>query len=386
VIEEYFEPVLLYPDGFRGVPDQLGSLTAIHGPGDFPDLQEIQIVIFGVGEERGSRNNKGCEVGADRVREKFYQLKAHQVPFKIADLGNLRPGNTLDDTYAAISTVMSELLPMKIIPVLIGGSQDLTYGQYAGYKRLEQIINIVSIDSRFDLAKPGESTDPSEYLGRIILEQPNYLFNFSNLGYQTYFTGAEGIALMKKLYFDAVRLGQIRTDITEAEPVLRNADLLSVDVSAIRQSDAPGNLLASPNGFYGEEICQLMMYAGVSDKLSALGIYEFNPLHDRAGQTAHLVAQMIWYFLEGVSNRKGDLPLPDSGHFITYRVAIDNLNDEITFFKSRKSDRWWMRLPLDQRRSRYQRHHMLPCSYKDYQQACNNEVPDRWWNALQKLV
>jgi formiminoglutamase len=386
VVEEYFEPVLLYPDGFKGDHDQLGTLSAIHFPGAFPDLSEIQIAVFGVGEERGSKNNKGCQVAPDRVREKFYQLKAHQVPVRIADLGNLRLGNTIEDTYAAISTVMSELIPMKIIPVLLGGSQDLTYGQYAGYKRLEQIINIVSIDSRFDLSRPGEDTDPSEYLGRIILEQPNYLFNFSNIGYQSYFTGAEGIALMKKLYFDAVRLGQIRTDISEGEPVLRNADLLSVDVSAIRQGDAPGNLNASPNGFYGEEICQLMMYAGVSDKLSALGIYEFNPLLDRAGQTAHLLAQMIWYFAEGVSNRKGDVPQTESTQYITYRVAVDNLNDEITFFKSRKSDRWWMRLPLDQRRSRYQRHHMLPCSYKDYQQACNNEVPDRWWNALQKLV
>jgi hypothetical protein len=51
-----------------------------------------------------------------------------------------------------------------------------------------------------------------------------------------------------------------------------------------------------------------------------------------------------------------------------------------------KTDRWWMKLPVEQGKNRYLNHHLLPCSYKDYQQACNNEVPDRWWNALQKMV
>lgn len=386
MLSEYFEPVMFYGPGYNGPADALGSVTDMHVIGHFPELEGAHIAIIGIEEDRGSRLNNGCAGGADAVRSRFYELKNHLVPRKIIDLGNLRVGSTLEDTYAAISTVMSELIPMKIIPVIIGGSQDLTYGQYAGYKRLEQIINIVSIDSRFDLGKPEEVSGSESFLGRIIMEQPNYLFNFSNIGYQTYFTGQEGIELMRKLYFDACRLGQIRTDISEGEPVLRNADLVTVDISAIRQSDAPGNAMASPNGFYGEEICQLMLYAGVSDKLSALGIYEYNPRLDRDFQTAHLIAQMIWYFIEGVGNRKSDMPSVNATHFITYRVAVENLSDEITFLKSRKSDRWWMRLPLDQRRSRYQRHHMLPCSYRDYQQACNNEVPDRWWNALQKLV
>jgi formiminoglutamase len=386
MLADYFEPILIYGPGYMGPADNLGACADMHVLGHFPDWETAHIAILGVADDRGSRTNKGCAEGADEIRNRLYELKDHANARKIVDLGNIRQGYTLEDTYAAVSTVISELIPKRIIPVVIGGSQDITYGQYAGYKRLEQIINIVSIDSRFDLGKPEETGDSENFLGRIVLEQPNYLFNFSNIGYQTYFTGQEGVELMKKLYFDACRLGQIRTDITEGEPLLRNADMVTVDISAIRQSEAPGNAMASPNGFYGEEICQLMMYAGVSDKLTSLGLYEYNPGLDRDGQTAHLMAQMIWYFIEGVANRKADMPSPNANHFITYRVAIDNLNDEITFIKSRKSDRWWMRLPLDQRRSRYQRHHMLPCSYKDYRQACNNEVPDRWWNALQKLV
>jgi hypothetical protein len=107
---------------------------------------------------------------------------------------------------------------------------------------------------------------------------------------------------------------------------------------------------------------------------------------DNNGASALLLAQMIWYFIEGVCNRKSDLPHASPGNYITYRVAVQDHENEITFVKSIKSDRWWMKLPVDSKRNRYVSHHLIPCSYKDYQQACNNEVPDRWWNAIQKMV
>lgn len=389
MLHEYFNPVSehLFLEGDQPLPaDCLVHRTGIHVKGMFPSFENVRLAILGVGEERGSALNKGCAKGADEIRKKLYRLKAHQETLPVIDLGNLKIGETLEDTYAAVATVVSELLPLKIIPVIIGGSQDLTYGQYAGFKRLEQIINIVSIDARFDLGYVGDTAKSESYLGRIILEQPNYLFNFSNIGYQTYFAGAESISLMKRLYFDAHRLGVVHKNIEETEPVVRSADLLTVDISAIRQSDAPGNALASPNGFYGEEVCQVMMYAGMSDKLSCLGLYEFNPEHDRGDQTAHLIAQMVWYFIEGVNNRKNDIPQLNPNAYITYRVAVPNLDNEIIFLKSTRSDRWWMKLPVSEQRSRYMSHHLMPCSYNDYEQACNNEVPDRWWNALQKLI
>ncbi len=390
MLEAYFQPLdasLLWHDGQALPSDALGNaIQSYYQEGKFPDFEGVRIAIIGVGEDRGNQLNIGAANGMDHIREKFYSLKVHQHSQRIIDLGNIRRGDTLEDTYAAIATVIYELIPLKIIPVILGGSQDLTYGHYAGYKKLEQIINIVSVDSHFDLGQPEDPVNADTFLGKIILEQPNYLFNFSNIGYQTYYVGTESVELMKKLYFDTFRLGQVRDDIQETEPIVRNADLVTVDLSAIRHSDAPGNSQASPNGFFGEEACQILMYAGVSDKLSGLGIYEYNPKFDVNGQTASLVAQMLWYFIEGVSSRKQDLPLLNANNYITYIVAIANVAQEITFIKSTKSDRWWMKLPMEGSRNRYLSHHLLPCSYKDYQQACNNEVPDRLWNALQKLA
>ena len=388
-MEEYFSPVdstVLMPDVPYVSDDLFHGISIYDKQGKFPAFGKGTIVLIGVGEERGAVSNMGCADGIDNVRLKLYKLKQHSNSSDIVDFGNLIPGSTLEDTYAALAHITAEIYVQKAIPLIIGGSQDLTYGHYCGYKKLEQIINIVSVDSRFDLGRPEDALHAGSYLGKIILEQPNYLFNFSNIGYQTYFVGRESVELMRKLFFDTFRLGQIRTDLMEAEPIIRAADLLTVDISCIRQSEAPGNANASPNGLNGEEACQIMFYAGASDKLTGLGIYEYNPRMDRHLQTAHLISQMVWYFIEGIAQRKMDLPMVNPGNYVTYRVAVQNLESEIVFLKSIKSDRWWMKLPLDISRNRYTHQHLMPCSYKDYQQACNNEVPDRWWNSLQKLV
>lgn len=351
----------------------------------FPDWSEAHIAIIGVPEQRGAINNKGCAKAPDFVRAKLFELRQQKYPYKIVDLGNLVTGHSLNDTYAALGGIMAELLKCGVIPLIIGGSQDLTFAQYNAYQLLEQTVNITSVDAYFDLGTTEEKIHSHSYVGKIILQEPNFLFNFSNIGYQTYFVGYDQVDLMEKLFFDAYRLGQVRKDMEEVEPIIRNADIVSFDITAIRNSDAPGNGKASPNGFYGEEACQIARYAGISDKLTSIGFYEVNPDLDKNGQTAHLTAQMIWYFIEGFYNRKKDLPLVNKAAFTKYRVALKDSEQEIVFFKSQKSERWWMEVPYPSNKARYQRHHLVPCSYKDYEVACNQELPERWWQALQKL-
>lgn len=351
----------------------------------FPDYEGYNIALLGVGEDRGSVKNDGTGRAPDIIREKFYELKSSGHPYKIIDLGNLKLGATLNDTYAAVSAIIIELLKEKILPVILGGSQDLTYAQYIAYQKLEETVNIVSVDSSFDLGTTEQPVNSVSFLGKIVLHEPNFLFNFSNIGYQTYFVGHDQIELMNKLFFDAYRLGQVRNDLEEVEPVVRNADIMSFDISAIRQSDAPGNGNATPNGFYGEEACRIARYAGLSDKLSSFGIYEINPLFDNHDQTSHLAAQMIWYFIDGYYNRKKDVPVKNQTSFIKYRVPLKKEDQEIVFYKSNKSQRWWMEVPYQTNKVRYERHHLVPCSYRDYETALREEMPDRWWQAFQKI-
>lgn len=386
-LSAYFRP--LNTDRFGNFSEQknlLGSLvTMFLDPEKFPDFTGYDIAIIGVGEDRGAVLNDGCANAPDIVREKLYALRKGAYPYKIIDLGNILPGETLSDTYFALASIHVDLIKEGVLPVILGGSQDLTFAQYIAYQKMEETVNLVSVDARFDLGTTDEPNNADSYLGKIVLHEPNFLFNFSNIGYQTYFVGQEQIDLMEKLFFDAYRLGQVRRDLEEVEPIVRNADILSFDMTAIRQSDAPGNGNATPNGFYGEEACQIVRYAGLSDKLSSFGLYEINPLFDNHDQTSHLAAQMIWYLIDGYYNRKKDVPLKSKTDFIKYRVSIRKSEQEIVFYKSKKSERWWMEVPYPGNKVRYHKHHLVPCSYRDYETACRDEMPERWWQAFQKL-
>ena len=383
-IQHFFKPITVtdYQE------NQLGQFISAYADGnDFPDLTDVDMAIIGVCEDRRAPNNAGCNTAPDHVREYLYKLYPGSFRPGLADLGNIHPGHEVEDTYYALKSTVEFLIRNNIIPIILGGSQDLTYAQFLGYEKLEQTINVVTVDSIFDLGNPEEEITHTAYLGKIILHQPNFLFNYSNIGYQTYLVDPSALGMMNRLYFDTYRLGHVRDAIGEAEPIIRHADMLSFDITAIKHSDAPANPNASPNGFYSEEACQMMRYAGMNDKLSSLGLYEINPEYDTNGKTSNLAAQMIWCFMDGFYNRRQDFPSRTSTDYVKFHVVLQDEKYEINFFKSKKSDRWWMEIPYPPTKGlKFERHTLLPCSYKDYEMAVNNEIPDRWWQTYQKLA
>lgn len=360
----------------------LGNSIVKHTKADFPSFDDVQLAIFNVEESRAAINNNGTALGGDQIRKELYQLFPGNWNLNIIDLGAIKAGETLEDTYFAVQSLIKELVKNQIIPILLGGSQDLTYAIFKGYEGLEQLVNMVVLDPKFDLGNPDNTISSTSYLGKIILKQPNNLFNFSNIGYQTYYNSQEEIDLMYKLYFDAYRVGEIRRDIKLVEPILRDADIFSIDISAIRYNDAVGNANAVPNGFTGEEACAIMRYAGLSSRLSSVGLFEYNPTLDDANQTAKLAAQMVWYFMEGVNLRIKEHPFVQKEQFKKYTVLLEE--QDVIFYKSVKSARWWMELVVPD--NKYKKTTLLPCSYNDYSLACNGEVPSRWWKAIRKMI
>ena len=391
-LSSFFTPVDLHklsPKKYSYASNMVENMTI--NSGVFPDLnnQVFDIALIGVLEDRHSVHNKGAALAPDAFRKKFYQLSVGQHKANIVDLGNIKAGHKISDTYVALKLVLMELIAKNITPLIIGGGQDLTYPQYMAYEDLEQKVDLVVIDSHFDMEENEEGTietTSEAYLSKIFTHEPNYLFNFSNIGYQTYFVNQDHLRIMDKLYFDVHRLGTLSGKINLVEPVIRNANMISFDLSAIRFSDACGNANASPNGFYGEEACQICRYAGMNDKLSSIGFYEFNPSLDTREQTSTLLAQMAWYFIDGFYSRKQDIPLQPKSHYVTYRTNLKDGSQELVFIKSKKTDRWWMQVPYPKGLSKNERFHLVPCLYEDYQIAVSGEMPDLWWRTYQKLI
>jgi len=365
---------------------KMGSRIRLHTVGDFPDLDGVKIMLIGVEEDRNAYNNEGCSFAPDVVRKCFYQLYHREGMPQIADLGNLKIGKQPTDTYTILSEIMADLIDNDIIPIILGGSQDISYANYLAYEKLNRIANIVSIDTQFDIGRENMPMRSNAYINRIILRQPNFLFNYSNIGYQTYLVDPAEIELMEKLLFDTHRLGLARMDLIECEPIIRSADILSLDMSAIRFSDSPGCKNGTPNGFFGDEICKMVQLAGVSDKLSSFGIYEYNPSCDIANQSGMLIAEILWYFIDGVSIRKQDTPNLTKNNFYKYFVSLHEGAYEIIFYKSKESGLWWMEIPIENAdSSKFSRHYIVPCSAKDYEFACTNEIPERWLHTYKKI-
>lgn len=358
---------------------QLGKHVAFND-GSAYEIEDYKLAIIGVEEDRSSSDNSGCGKGLNDIRTELYQLYIHFDMPKIIDLGDLKNGETVKDSQIALKEILKTLFKLKITVIIIGGGHDLTYGQFLAYENQINPTEIVIVDEKIDILET-PVINSSSFLWHIINHEPNFLKNCTHLGHQIFYNSPMSVDILESLHHQALRLGEVRKSVIEVEPYLRNADILSMDMSAIRSSECPANAVTSPNGFTGEEACQISRFAGFSNKVSSFGLYEMNPYFDTNKQGAKQASQILWYFIEGFSGRKEDFPSEENKNFIQYIVRLESADNEITFWKSTFSNRWWMEIPQKEEKEK----NYLPCSYSDYQTALQDELPDKWMRAYTKL-
>jgi arginase family enzyme len=381
-IQSYFDPVPEYL--WHKKFSESSFFKQIHFFGeDFPDLKGVQIALVGLKENRGASKIESANRGSNEIREKLYELKKGLGSYRIADLGDLISGETREETYDRMKEVGGQLMKNQILPIYFGGSHDLDFGQYLSYQKMKKLVSLLTVDAKFDMEENGPATE--QHTQDIILHQPNFLFSYSHLGYQSFLVDPTLINVLEKLYFEHVRLGELRAEFKEVEPLIRNADLLSFDLNAIQSADAPGSMDPQPFGLTAEEACQICWFAGTNEKLSSFGVYGYEPYYDDAvNKTAKVISVMIWYFIEGFYSRKDSLSFKSSD-YIKYTVSLDTKPSTLVFYKSKRSGKWWLEVP-SQDKERFDRMSTVPCSYADYQIAQKGEIPERWINAQIKML
>ncbi len=348
--------------------------------------QQHDIAIIGIDEYRGSHSGQKQNGGPDIIRTALYNLSGWNSEKKIIDLGNLRQGENYKETQNRLQSVLEMLFENEITSIIIGGSQDLDLPQYAAAEVLNKMINFGSIDAKIDF-EPDYDGVPADrsHLHKILTHEPNYLYNICSIGYQSYLVQKDMISLMEKLYFEGIRLGAIHDDIKEIEPFLRNLDILSFDISALRGQDAPGQTDPQPFGMSPEQACQLAWYAGHGAGVKSIGFYGYQPKQDKDALTAKLLATMLWYFVEGYGHRKLETSF-SSNDYQKFTVAFSGSPSELIFYKSLKTDKWWIEIPLLKSQNKYKHFKYIPCSYQDYLQAGKGEVPDKWILAQSRIA
>lgn len=381
-ISDYFDPVSLEKPEFNHLKAEytISRSIDIHTPGHpVTDPGQFDIAIFGVCDDRKAFI-PGSASAPDKIREKLYLLSNGHKQVKMVDLGNLKPARTLNDLYFALRDVLLELTEKSVIAIVLGGSQDLTLGLAKAWEKYKGFWNLTTLDSRLDLGLGKDRDHSANYL-EFLMKNPNYKrMNIHNIGHQQYFTPVKLLDKFENAGHSSLRLGAVRANLAMVEPILRDTQLFSIDMGAVRQSDAPAASSPSPNGFFGHELCQFTRYAGASPVMNAILFSEFVPEKDQNSITSHLVAQSIWYFVDGYTIRLSEDPQEKGAKkFIVSTTAAEQ---NMIFYKSNQTDRWWMELPVLNPATG--KNYLVSCGYEDYQRACTNDIPDKWWRLMRR--
>ena len=358
--------------GFEGSPNQLGYLLKKRS---WDPKNPPQVAILGIPEGRGSVIPHVGD-GADAIRGHLYRLASLPIEANIVDLGNIRYGTNVTDTYAAIKIVAEELASLGIRLLILGGSQELTLPIVLGFNRDE--FNLIIVDDRIDNSEEDNVSADERYINNLPVGT-----SLTHIGGQSYFIGEQWHDVIGDgSDSDLLTLGEIRADYKEMEPLIRKGDLISFDYGAIKNSEAPGQYRISPNGLTGEEACQIAWYTGISTNPAWFALFGYCPVQDPTTTGAMMAAQISWYFINGTTKRVDEEPFEEATNFEHYRIQIDELEEPISFLIHPISKRWWMEVPSEDCTLFPVR---IPCSERDYTKACKNEISEKWWRYFNKI-
>lgn len=327
------------------------------------ELADAKVALIGINAHK-----------ADKIRTELFALSNFSQ--KSIDLGNLKnekPGFAIQ--------LIGFLLESKILPILFGGDEQFVFSLYHAFQLNEKMVNLTIIDNtiRFTAIQ----SDTKSYLNPLLNPPHKNLFHLSILGTQAHINNPNLYKVLSDNDFEWETLGSMTSNLANSEPLIRDADLVSFNVAAIKAADCPGQEQPFPTGLSAQDSCALARFAGMSDKLTAFGVFGYQPQNDLNGISAKMAALIIWYFLDGVANRQNEFPLSKAG--LKKYVVVHKKNDvHISFWKSEKTGRWWMEIPI-YRKNQQLRHALLPCSHDDYIMATKDLLPIRLLNGLSRI-
>ncbi|MEL6133069.1 MAG: arginase family protein [Bacteroidota bacterium] len=345
----------------------------------FPHWHEADIVLIGLGQFQAT----SPFLGAWNMRYQLSRLSLPAQGMKVADLGNLKLTEDPEAYMDVITYVLRQLLLAEKTVVWLGGEIQTILPQGMAFEGIVEELDYVSISPQFHLS----DTVIQRAHHRAFLQHDQIpLYNFTHLGHQAYYVHEAEKEFMQDSHFLSLRYGELATKPQMAEPALRMADMVHLDMAAVQASIADATTLAPPSGFTASQICQLARYAGLGYCLRSLCITGYEPQIDTKGQTSKLGAMIVWYILEGYYARWDDHPQENRRNLRKYTVKLQGSVEEIRFYKHKISQRWWMEVPYPETlRGEMKQTRLVPCDEQDYEFAKTNDIPARWWATFHKL-
>ncbi|WP_027473324.1 arginase family protein [Saccharicrinis fermentans] len=343
-------------------------------------LSTFEVALVGISDGKNSPGNEGCAYASSEIRRNLRSLRSISKPLQMIDLGNIK-GKSLNDKYFALREVFAILSSLDIVVVVIGGGQDYFLPLVKGLSGYQKELAISVIDAKLDFDLGRGDFNAQTFLTQLGNDFVDNIFQLNLLGIQKYLVGESQEIQLDDLHWEYIRLKDIRNEnILAAEPLLRDADLVSFDVGAIQKEYMPYFSNMNVNGLTGYDACRLAWYAGVGDRLKAFCLHEYNPQMDKSGKGAMLCAQIIWHLLDGMSQNMRQLSSLEAEQCKISVVHLQDFDIDLRFYSNRVTNRWWIEVPWKNGVK------MLACEEKDYLFAKNGELPDKWWRFFQKDI
>ena len=328
------------------------------------EVQENGVVLIFCSDERGSGGNAEMK-DFSRLRKEFYTLSSFDFEVSICDLGDLMSGKTQADTRYVLEEILTFCYNKNAVPVVIGGSVDLSYALFSALNFHQKGINYAHISNVASLSNEGEEISESNYLHKILTKKEASLRNFHLLGYQRHLNEIALLKLMKEVDFDVLRLADMMNTTERAEPFFRRADMVTLNCDAVESFSEAFSINPQVNGLNRREICAYMTEIGLSENLKTVGVFNFNA--DSKNLLNHqLMAQMLWYLIEGINIQRTH---PKERSYDTFVVLIDN--KEFSFKRDTFSGLWYFAKGNEVKK-------WIPCSQEDYENAKRGELNKRF--------
>jgi formiminoglutamase len=293
--------------------------------GDAAALRPGRAVLIGFPQDEGVRRNRGrpgAAAAPAEVRRWLGRLTPWDVESDVdlaqnppLDAGDIAIHGSLEETQAALAEVVAGFLDAGMVPILLGGGHETTFGHYLGYVAAARPVGIVNLDAHLDvrplIAGQGHSGSPF----RQAMEHPAQPLpgeRYVCLGAQPHATSRahwqyvqqrgsivhwrEGLqpAVAPHLARELERLAELGCKV-----------LVTLDVDVVQMADVPGVSAPNSAGLPGREVLAAVRLAGQAAVVSSFDLVEINPRLDRDGQSARWGGLAIWNFLIGLATRSG---------------------------------------------------------------------------------
>ncbi|MHA6726432.1 arginase family protein [Chryseobacterium sp. A301] len=359
-----YQDFIVAPGEIRTKKWQLGSLFQ-------NELVQGGIALLFVSDYRGA-GRKAHARDFHFLRKELFQLSSHDFQVPMYDFGDLISGKSSEDTSYVLQEVLSACHYNKTIPIVIGGSTDLSFSLYSALDFHQKQISYSQISNYISLENEEDTINERNFLSRIFASKHFEIKNYHHLGYQRHLSQLDSVSLLKEVDFQEVRLAEMMNGMESIEPYLRSSDLVTLNCDAVESFSTPFSIHPQVNGLNRREVCALMKEVGLSQNLKSVGLFNLE-LDSQSELNLQLAAQMIWYLIEGINIQSSH---PKNRSYETFWVLTPQ--GEYAFHRDTFSSLWYFGNASEM-------HSNLACSQKDYDLAKRGELSPRLVRFLNKL-